>query len=232
LTKEQKGTNVVLLDFKADLEDDRTLRLDLNIVFNPLAVRRGKITAVDYYVGSTGVEVSLDVHEGKVSQYTGEATLEINYSHSTTVKRKSALSLAPGIKTKRGDWEMDAKLGKISHEASDAHDFTAKFTCKERLLAPVHMGNEVKWRLMLPRGGQVISDFLTGNLYLFAKCFWARTPKSGCIMIRPSDVRFFDDQRRPIGRTRSLIMKYVLWRRGVKLENRDGFLTEFEEVKS
>lgn len=232
LSERERQANIMLLDLDADVEADATLRLDLNVVFNPLSVRRGVVKKVDYYVGSTGAEVSVQATGGAVSEHTQAATLDVNYSNTSKKQRKVGLSLTPVVKAKDGSAEVDATIGSITHEAAQETSVSATFASKERYLAPLRIGDTIKWTITLPRGEKVIRDFLTGNLYLFAKCAWASGPRSGTISIRPSDVRFFDHDRRPISTIRSLLMWFILWERYVKIENSDGFRIEFKEIQS
>jgi hypothetical protein len=219
LSNEVRNRNILLLDFDADLEDDETLRIDLNVVFNPIPIRRGRITSADYYIGSTGAEISLKAISGTIQQYTTGAKLDVHYSSTTTRLRKVSLIL----KTNVG-------FGSINHDATEERSFTSTFASEERYLAPVHMGDTIKWVINLPRGEKAIRDFLIGNLYLFAMCAWSSQSKSGWVSIRPADIRFFDSKRRPLNSMNSLLMWYVLWKQGLKIENSNGFKVHFKET--
>ncbi len=232
LTKEERSRNIVLLDFNADLEDDTTLRLDLNIAFNPQPIRRGLVTRADWYVGCTGVEVSVEADSGMVTHHTQAMTLQVDYSNTVKKQRKASLDLTPCIQAKNGHNDVKVKPGSIKHNALTDNVFSVKFKSEERFLQSIHLGNSVKWILSLPRGEKAIRDFLAGNLYLFCNCIWAQSSKSGEIVLRPSDIQFFDPERKPVGRAKSLLMFFVLWKNGTKLDNRDGFSTKFEEVPS
>jgi hypothetical protein len=107
---------------------------------------------------------------------------------------------------------------------------SAEFSSEERYLETQLMGDTIKWAVALPHGEKVIRDFLMGNLYLFARCRWAKPPRAGRIVLRTIDFRFFDEHRKPLSFAKSLLMHFALWRKGIRFENKDGFQTEFEEV--
>lgn len=232
LSEEERNANILLLDFEADREDESTLRLDLNVVFNPVAIRRGTITRVDYHVGTTGAEITLEARDGSISGYTPPVALTVKYSNSTTLKRKAALKLTPSVKSKGGKKELEVNLGSIDLDSAAERVYAAEFASEERYLATVFTGDAIKWTIALPRGEKVIRDFLIGNLYLFAKCGWAQPPRAGRVVLRTTDFRFFDEHRKPLSAIRSLLMHFALWRKGIRFENKDGFQMDFEEVEN
>lgn len=232
LSDEERNSSIVLLDFSADIENDKTLRLDLNVVFNPISVRRGIVNRVDYYVGSTGAEISIEATKGTIRDYTREATLNVKYSNTTKKQRQTTLTLTPIVKMKHGAKEIDAKPGVITQRASHENSFTVTFTSEERILSTSLMHDTIKWTIAEPRGAKAIRDFLIGNLYLFAKCTWLCSQRAGFVIVRPSDVLFFDASRQPLSKIASIFMQYILWEKGIKLSNTDGFRTEFEELSN
>lgn len=232
LSTQKKDENILLLDLEADHENDGSLRLDLNVVFNPISVRRGIATLVDYYVGCTGAEISIELTRGAIRSHTQAATLDVSYNNTTKTQRTAKLCLSPAVKTKTGISESDVTVGEITYDTAAERFFTSTFASQERYLSPALMGNTIKWTITIPRGEKAIRDFLHGNLYLFAQGSWDRFPRSGCVSIRPSDVLFFDSDRRPIGSLRSLLMWYILWENNIKVENKDGFYIKFEETVS
>jgi hypothetical protein len=72
-----KRNEVVFLDLEPDFLDEKTIRIDLNVVFRPIPIRRGTIRTRDYYVGSTGARVVFEAFLGNVKRYTPAATLEL-----------------------------------------------------------------------------------------------------------------------------------------------------------
>ncbi|AKH37552.1 NAD+ kinase [Nitrosomonas communis] len=232
LSDEERSANIILLDFDVDVEDLGTLRVELNVVFNPKSVRRGSVNRVDYYIGCTGAEIIFEATQGTILQHTQEATLDVNYTNSTSTDRKVALNLAPAIKEKNDGAQINVALGTINRKKGKKQSTNATFQFSERYLATIKSGNNIRWVISLPRGEKVIRDFLIGNLYLFASCDWQGVKKAGRVTIRPSDVVFFDSNRKPLESRRTLMMKFVLWYRNDRIKNWDGFTICFEEAKS
>ncbi len=198
LSEEQRKRNIILLDIDFDIDDNGANRIDLDVVFNPISVKIGMIQRVDYYIGSSGAEILIDLSDGDILEYTQAAKFDEKFESRAT--------------------------------ASNTYNsrFT-RFACRARDLNPILRGKSIKWMLTLPRDENIVRDFLIGNLYLFVTCTWQNNKKSGYIHIRPSDIRFFDSDYKPIEKHASMLMQLILWREGVKLENCDGFSISFEE---
>lgn len=228
-TEEERNRNCLLLDLEADATTNRGIRLDLDVVFCPIPIRHGVLNRSDFYVGSTGAEVTVVAERGQVHEHTGPETLVVNYSNKTTQVRSADLDLAPELEAESGGAKAKASLGSIKRQQSDSREFTASFQSEERRLAPMHLHNSVKWTITQPRGEKAVRDFLLGNLYLNATCRWAGQARSGAVEVRPSDVRFFTSDRRPVSWLRSVFMQAVLWSEGISVDNRDGFRIAFRE---
>lgn len=230
MPKRIRDLNVILLDFDADDVAPSGVRLDLNIVFNPIPVRRGGGTRFDYYIGSTAAEIRVGTVGGKIRQYTEGTMLQVGYSNTERRARIAELHLFPQIRVDDASKIVSAELGPIRRALSQEVGYNVTFASEERLLAPVLLDDTIRWAITLPRGPKAIRDFLQGNLYLYAIATWARKPRSGWIQVRPSDVRFFDSERKAISGRKSLFMQFVLWKRGIRIENQDGFTVGFKEA--
>ncbi len=57
-------SDVLFLDLEPDFLDEKTIRIDLNIVFWPISITRGWVQTKDYYVGSTGARVVFETVGG------------------------------------------------------------------------------------------------------------------------------------------------------------------------
>jgi hypothetical protein len=78
--------------------------------------------------------------------------------------------------------------------------------------------------------GQLIRDYLIGNLYLYVESSWDDATKEGRIEVRPSDLQFFDSDRRVIGGgMTALAMRFILRRQGIRL-NRESLIINFREA--
>jgi hypothetical protein len=228
-TPEDKRLSVVLLGLACDLPEVGKLRMDLDVVFNPLPIRRGKFAREDFWVGSTGVEVALVARDGIVLDSTRSMTIEVSYSNKTTGTQNVSIALSPAVKKKKAQEEFEVGGLGLTMSRGRQREFATTFDNEERILAASLAGDTVRWLLMLPHGDKAVRDFLFGNLYLFATCNWPKGGVAGEVFVRPLDVLFFGSDRRPLNRTKSLAMEYVLWRRGVKLKNRDGIHIRFEQ---
>lgn len=217
----------MLVDIEADFIEETNFRLDLNVIFNPLAITRGGITRADFYVGSTGAEVTLQFDDHDIKDYTKDMTISAEYAISNRRRRASSLKLSPGVKGSIAKESGEVKLGEISLKRNEERNFEVRFASAERLLASVHIGSLVKWVLNLPRTEQVVRDFLFGNLYLFGICEFTESQIRGSVSVRPSDVLFFDNERRVLSKRKSIVMLFELWKRGVIVENRNGISLEF-----
>ena len=96
-------------------------------------------------------------------------------------------------------------------------------------LSDVNFDHGVEWEVKLPEG-QLLRDYLMGNLYLYVESSWNASTKEGRIEVRPSDLLFFDSDRRVIGNpTKALAMRYALWRQGIRLR-RESLIINFREA--
>lgn len=227
LSSQEKLRAVVLLDLEADITGIEALRLDLNVVFNPIPVRRGSLQKMDYYIGTTGAEIVLDTVAGSVTNFTAEQSIDVNYSNTVEHCRKSTVAIKPTLEGKDGGRELKAGFGEFRWEKDATRSFKSAFACQERILSPIQMGSVLRWIINLPRGEKVIRDFLAGNLFLFAECSWTGGKPYGKVSVRPSDVRFFDDERRPLKRMTSIAMLFALWKNGVAIGHKDGLSARF-----
>jgi len=225
LPREERN-DVLFLDLEADFLDEHTIRLDLNVVFRPIPVRRGTLQMRDYYVGSTGARVIFEAFLGTVKSHTSETPLKVDYQNTYTHSRKSSVKIAPKIDS--GE-VLKGGLGEITFDKNVERVFTTRFSGAERTLSEVNFEHGVEWELKLPEG-QLIRDYLIGNLYLYVESCWDAAVKEGRIEVRPSDLLFFDSDRRVIGnRTKALAMRYALWRQGFQLK-RESLIINFREA--
>lgn len=225
LPREERN-DVLFLDLEADFLDEHTIRLDLNVVFRPIPIRRGKLQSRDYYVGSTGARVIFEAFLGKVRNYTRATPIKVDYENTYTHSRKASVKLSPKIESGESS---KVEIGEITFDKNVERTFTTRFSGAERTLSDVDFGNGVEWEVKLPEG-QLIRDYLIGNLYLYVESSWDDRTKEGRIEVRPSDLLFFDSDRRAIAdRTKTLAMRYALWKRGIRLQ-RDSLIIHFREA--
>jgi hypothetical protein len=222
----EERNDVLFLDLEADFLDEHTIRLDLNIVFRPIPIRRGRLQTRDYYVGSTGARVIFEAFLGKIRGYTRTTPLKINYENTYTHSRKASVKIAPNIESGEG---FKGEIGEVTFDKNVERTFTTRFSGAERTLSDVNFEHGVEWEVKLPEG-QLIRDYLIGNLYLYVESSWDDVTKEGRIEVRPSDLLFFDSDRRVIAdRTKVLAMRYALWRKGIRLQ-RESLIINFREA--
>jgi hypothetical protein len=225
LPREERN-DVLFLDLEADFPDEQTIRLDLNVVFRPIPIRRGKLQTKDYYIGSTGARVIFEAFLGKVKSYTPSTSLKVDYENTYTHSRKASVKIAPKIESGEG---FKGEIGEVTFDKNVERAFTTRFSGAERTLSDVNFEHGVEWEVKLPEG-QLIRDYLIGNLYLYVESSWDDATKEGRIEVRPSDVLFFDSDRRVIAdRIKALAMRYALWRQGIRLK-RESLIINFREV--
>jgi hypothetical protein len=223
LPQEDRSNGVVFLDLEPHFIDEKTIRLDLNIVFRPIPIRRGTISTRDFYVGSTGARVVFEAFHGQVNQYTPAAILDVNYENTYKRSRSNAVKLSPQVEA--GD--AKANVGEITFTKDTESTFVTRFTASESVLSLAFLGNAVEWELVLPKH-QALRDYLLGNLFLYVESSWDAETKEGMIEVRPSDIRFFDSERRVISDVmNSVAMRWALFKRGIKVK-RDSIIVKFK----
>jgi hypothetical protein len=219
LDEDSRNTSVLMLDIEPDFVDDNKIHLDLNIIFRSIPVTIGGLQSRDYYVGSTGARVTFKAIGGEVKKYTGPMTLTVDYEKTFTRARQSGVKVSPAVESSQG---LKVNIGDITFQKDAERTFSFKFSSSERSLAPVCMRDSVEWEIALPKGEKAIRDYLFGNIYLFVDSEWSCEHKTGKIVARPSDILFFDSERRAIGGPKvGLTMRYHLWKQGIKVRKED-----------
>lgn len=220
-----KVSNVLFLDLNPDFLDEKTIRIDLNIVFRPIPVKRGWLRTKDYYIGSTGARVTFETVGGRVTNYTRATSFKVDYENTYKRSQQSAVRIAPKVETGA---DINLELGEINLNKDEERTYTAKFSGSERMLSDINLESGVEWEIAIPPG-QVIRDYLIGNLYLYVESVWSEKVKEGRIVVRPSDISFFDSQRRHIpGIKTALAMLYKLYQKGITI-NRENIEVNFQE---
>lgn len=222
----EKTCEVLFLDLEPDFLDDNTIRIDLNIVFRPIPIRRGSSQTRDFYIGSTGARVLFEAFDGRVRSYAKAAPMKVDYEQSYTRSRHSEVTIAPKLEPSK---DVSFEIGEVAFSKNIERTFNSSFSGTERVLSDIDLGYGVEWELKLP-AGQVVRDYLIGNLFLYVESSWVGQIKGGRIVVRPSDILFFDSNRKMIGDgLRALAMRFVLWRQGIKI-NSKSIAVNFKEI--
>ena len=225
MSRQEQEQNIILIELEPDAINENRLRLDLNVVFNPISVRRGHVRRADFYIGCSGAEVLIEAFSGEIDQFTEAHQIDVEYENRSIIRRKSTMILGANSPTLGS--RTKAPAPEIRFDADVERSSSATFLSAERMLDVINTKNRVRWVIALPRGEKVFRDFLFGNLVLYAECSWLEKPRIGSFMVRPSEVGLFDSDRRPLGAMQSLMMRYTLWKKGIKISNEEGLKAKF-----
>jgi hypothetical protein len=225
-----RRNDVVFLDLEPDFLNDNTIRLDLDIVFRPIPVKHGVFEKADFYIGSTAVSVTFEATGGKVKNYTHGTPFNVDYEKTIKRSRKTVVKLSPELEIGS---EASVSVGEVTFDKDNDSTFTAKFSGSELVLTDTNLGYGVEWDFVPPTG-QVIRDYLVGNLHLYVEALWNENAKAGKIILRPSNIRFFDSDRRVIGSKlyKAWLMLFILFKRKEgSAVNSDPTVINFKEVR-
>jgi hypothetical protein len=218
MSDEQKSRSLLLIDLKTRVVSEISSRFDLILIFRSVAIRRGIITPSDYYVGTTGASIVLKAFNGDVVEYSGSSKLAVE--HEVTIGKESSTGakLTPELKMKVGANELETRIGSTEAAQKDTATLHIKFSSEEMPLVALNLKDAVEWQIDTHRGEKAIRDFLVGTVQLYAVFHWATLTKAGRLRANPTDILFFDRNRRPLSRRSSLLMLWVLWKRGIKID--------------
>ncbi len=232
MRREERARCVMLLGLDAESPASDCLRLRLNVVFQPIAIRRGAIAPNDYYVATTGGSATLSAPIAEVVDYTGPSSVAVQHDVSAGREIGGYQKLVPELKSKLAGAELEFKPGSVERATKSSFSSGIKFASEEMVLVPISFGNAVKWQIDSHRGEKAVRDFLAGNVYLEATFRWKTATKTGSVHVRPSDISFFDGSRRRLSSRASILMRFVLWRNGIDIAYRDGIEVTFTEDQS
>jgi hypothetical protein len=216
------------MDF--DRQKDGCVRVDINVVFQPLGVRRGNLQTYEYYVGTTAVNVLLEIEDGRLKETTEDAVIPVDYKNTSTGDRKAALSLEPKVTQKMGDQETAASAGKVSFAAGSTRGFEASYRGGERILVKIGSAGSVSWELKLPKGAKIAHGYLLGNLVFYGVGCWSGRKAAGKVVVHPRDVRLFNADSERIDGVRALLMRMAMWKQGITMPGGEDIAVEFKEI--
>jgi hypothetical protein len=226
---EERVLCVMLLGLDAESPARDSLRLLLHVIFQPIVIRRRRLTTSDYYVATTGGTVAVRGLNAKVVEHTGPDLVAVQCDVSVVQEIAGSRKLVPELKGKLGATELEVKPGSVERGEKSTVASGIKFASEEMLLAPTNLGDEVDWRIDSHRGEKAVRDFLVRNLDLEATFRWKTEIRSGTVRACPSDISFFDSSKRRLSKKASILMRYVLWKKGVRIANVNGVEVRFVE---
>ena len=202
----------------------------MNVVFNAIEVRQGgKVKRYNWYIATRGARIRVILKQGSFHTCTEESSFEVENVHTTEHAREFGAIFAPALAIKAEPVEVGAEAGSVSAKFNKSRETSTKFVTKEHTLVPSLAGNTITWTINQALGEKAVREFLIGNLPLFAVFSWTGPIKTGRVRLTPEDVDFFNAKRRALGPVRSQLMRFAMWKKGIKIQNPDGFSISFRE---
>jgi len=212
-----KRHRILLVNLDVDETETETYALAFDLIFDPKPVQRRTVVTADYYVGSTGAELWVEPSTGKIQHFTQSRSFEVDYTSQSERQQRRAATFKPRLELSAGEAGASAEAGGFEIAAGSARSEAASFRSEERDLVAVFLDPELKWVLQLPRGERAVRDYLQGNLRLDAEIVPVDGRAGGTIRLRPSDIRFFGPDRRPLNFWASMAMRLILWQDGIRV---------------
>jgi hypothetical protein len=219
----------MLLGLDAEFPTAESLRLLLHVVFQPIAIRRGHVAPCDYYVGTTGGTISVAVSNGEVIHHSASKAISVEYDENVARETSGARKFMPELKAKVGTRELEAKPGSLETGKKLSFSSGAKFTAEETLVAAVNLKDEVIWTIDSHRAEKAVRDFLVCDIDLDATFKWRSASKNGTVIARPSEIAFFDNSKRRLPNKAAILMRFLLWKKGIRIPHLDGITVSFVE---
>jgi hypothetical protein len=229
LDADARNRSVIMMNIDMDIDLNKLLHVDVNAIFDPIPVRRGILNREDWYIGSTGAEIVASCNTGVVRQFTEGKVLHVDYKNRTERTQKYNFSIIPklALSSQSNGVELST-VGTFGLRAGSKLKYESEFSNSERILDQNYKSKEVRWLLKLPKGKQVVKDFLMGNLHLEAKFELGSKVVNGDVGIRPTDVRFFDEKGNRVGKLSTIMMLYAVWRKVGFVLDVDGFRVNYQ----
>jgi hypothetical protein len=229
MPQEERDRCVMLLGLETESAGPNSSRLRLRVVFQPIAIRRGMLAPSDYYVATTGGTVRLKANSAEIIDHSDPERVAVQHDVTTESGTTGSRKLVPEFKAKLGATELDVSPGSAEMGTKRTSASSIKFASEETLVATTNFGDAVEWRIDSHRGEKAVRDFLVRSLILEATVRWRTETKSGIARARPSEMSFFDNSRRRLSRRASIMMMYVLWRKGFRIAHFDDTEVMFVE---
>lgn len=206
-----QAATLVSLDGRAEAGNEE-LSIQLRVSFHPIAVKRGLLQSVDYYIGSTAADVEVSVASGEVIDVAEFEPLLVNQENTSETTVGRAAKLAPTFKGKTAGAEIEVTPGEVAMTRENKRASTATFAHTESHIPAfaTNGGRGARWMISMPRGTKAMRDFIA-DTYCLESRWRPKAATGGSVHVR-NNVEFFDDERRPLGAVKSFLMAYVLWK--------------------
>jgi hypothetical protein len=227
LTQQERDRSAALLDVTAKQVDQQILALELKVTFQSIRILRGWVLPTTYYVGSIGAEITVRGTDAEVVDYTRSSAIAVEYAVSVDSENVLSKSFNSEIKFATG---MDLKFEGAQRASKSSQGSSTKFASQELLVVSADLPETVRWYVDNHRGGKAVRDYLTGNQIFEAVFKWKRGPRCGEISMLP-DIRFFNPDKKALSRKASILMRFVLWQKDIRLANEQGLKVSFVEMR-
>jgi hypothetical protein len=111
MSHKERDRCVMLLGLDAESPASDSLRLRLNVVFQPIAIRRGLLSPTDYFVATTGGFVMLSAPDAEVVDHTRPKGIAVEHDVSIGREITGSRKLVPEFKGKVGATDLEVKPG-------------------------------------------------------------------------------------------------------------------------
>jgi hypothetical protein len=227
MSNDEKQRTPLLLEIKKGTHPQHPAdwRVDVDLIFMSVPVT--KLTGGMLYASCQGASIRLEVLDQKVIRFTEAASVQFEYTESTTKTRTGSVELKPEIEVSAGP--VKAKVGGLGAKGEASKEKTGGYSYRatEDRLAVASDPTFVSWQIDMVRGEHAIRDFLFGNVVLSADCKSMVSPFKGSVKVSP-DVYRFDRNKKKMSDTQSLLIHFLLvWEENVL--NKAGYSIDFEE---
>jgi hypothetical protein len=181
------------------------VRFNLHVIFNDVCTAKRKNGEIVTLMGTTGGEIIVNVANGKLSNYTKEETILVEYAITGSDSKKVELKAKPSVTI----GETEIQLGESSWGKGNRKNQTAAYSNTEKSLSVIDFVNSIKWIVALPDGIKVYQDNLLGNLNVYFESTGNSGCQEGSITIRVTDIDFYDRKRKLLWEAKSKVIRFL-----------------------
>jgi hypothetical protein len=223
----ERRLSPAILDIRAESKSKDITRVLIDVVFQsvplPRPVGRGY-----WYAACRGAQVELRTLRGDILSNTPPSTLEFTYHKDTSIEKERSFELKPKAKIEAGPVKGEASGPGAKSRRKSATSEGFDYTGRENELSAAATSRRVSWQMSMVRVDHAISDYLFGNLPLWAECESNAKPVKGAVRLLPS-IFSFDEDKRQMSDLHAFLMQLALAFRSVKVMNQDETEVSFED---
>jgi len=202
-------------------KDKQGYRIDLDLAFRALEVSMTQLQPADYFVATQSIKITFLAENSTVISHTSSQKFETNYKNTYSRNRTTNLRLQSS--------SVNGTPPYPTYDSGSMSQYEVSFQGAEHTLVASSTPGRVEWTLSTPRGEKAIRDFILGNLYLYLVVGWQDLPRKGSMLVRLSDISFFNSNSRKITNPLTVIaMRYAMWLDKIELPLQNALSIEFE----